>query len=158
MRRPVLRLGADATVAELKQYIPSFGPPPHILLTDDSSIIGVIPQATVRAIVAETGVEPERLIRSWAEQEFDVFNDQVTVMDVMGKRSSTYRNIFVFTETGEPDPAKVTGVLTWTDVVEEASLPPSLRARMGRRPKPATAATVEVPSDDAAMKLEQGKP
>lgn len=154
MRKPFLRIGANASIEDLRRQIPPLGPRPHVLLTDGDMIAGVIPQHEVDRLLAEASLSPERSLQAMAETSFELLADHSTVMDVLAKRLSTEGSIFVFTESGEPMAREVTGIITWVNLVHEASLPPVLSARMGRRSKPATIRKAPIPNSGRVADLE----
>lgn len=154
MRKPFLRIGVNASIEDLKRQIPRLGPRPHILLTDGDRIAGVIPQDVVNTLLAENSTHLDRALRSVAETSFEILADRSTVMDVLARRLATDQNIYVFTESGDSGSAEVTGIVTWVNLVREASLPPVLSARMGKRSKPTTTQKVPIPSSGAVADLE----
>jgi CIC family chloride channel protein len=153
VQRPFLRLSSETSIAELKQHIPAFGPPPHILLTDGNRIAGIIQRLAVIKLLADKHIPPDRALRSMAEDDFEILADGATVMDVLARRSTTDRDIFVFTAAAGSNAEDVTGIVIWEDVVDEASLPPSLRARMGKRTKPTTMQTEDASADGVVDEL-----
>lgn len=154
MRKPFLRIGVNATAEDLRRQIPPLGPRPHVLLTDEDRIAGVIPQHEVDRLLREASLSPERSLRALAEISFEILPDRSTVMDVVARRLNTEGSIFVFTESGNESAREVTGIVTWVNLVHEASLPPVLSARMGRRSKPTTAQKTPIPNNGEVADLE----
>ena len=151
---PFLRIGWGATVADLRRHLIQFGRTPHVLLERDDAIAGILPAHLVRELLDGGG--NDRPLSEVAETSFEILSDRATVMDVLARRLSRYADVFIFSETGEGEgsASDVTGIVTWDDVVDEASLPPVLHARMGKLSRPHTTEDARIPVDGSVAALE----
>ena len=123
IRIPFVRLSADADWSSLLNRR-KFRQQAHVLIEDGGHIVGVIPAEKLAA--HRRGGAGVGALAGEVRRDLCLIDDQSLLVDLLAKMRDGGCEIFVLSRNKSADPADVTDILTWNDIVREACLPAEL--------------------------------